>query len=757
MKKQRILSLLLSLAMVFSLLPAGAAAVNVKTFEDVSKDAWYYDYVKYVANKEYFVGTSKTTFSPEMPMTRAMFVTVLAAVEKVKVNNNVSPFADVPANTWYSGAVAWAAEKGVVAGVGDNKFDPNAAITREQMAVMMNAYIKWTGNDHKEKSKVESFKDADKISSWAKDAVEACRNWGLVAGMPDGNFWPANTASRAEVATVIKNLAFMVYGGGGGGGGSDTEYTDYIKAAVEKSVEIFNDKMPNGADAYGSGIYLSDLKLNAQALTLIGTVEANAETIEKLADFAVSKAAEIVGALSAGDEADAIIEENKALIADKAEEIANAIINKLNGFFGTSLDLDELNKAAIKENIKAAYENGVAFGKDAWTEAFMVDGKAVTGNIVVSVGSAEVTVEVDGANLSIEGKATDAVKTLAVAIAKDLYAQLIDVDSKTAVTAIDPSVEVGILFSAGEYAEDTNEFPYAYTLTLTADLEGTAADNIEYWFKNGEHNVNLVVSEKMTEMYEGYAEEIVSQVTALAMDKAAETVTGTSVSGYINPMISGADLTSATVSALPEILDSVLDDAANNPASSYADYADYANIFLSLDPAVQEYAKAVILDQLLVDAGVLAQGESHFVKTEAPAMDITEMKDMANDLGVDTSKYDVIIDKVEKLQDPAYIKTLTLGDLASAIETLDEKGIIPEIVDKFVVLVDMLPEGASVTVKGVEVISKSALAGDDAVEIVVDMLNKIGDLSLKTIEESGVDVKAAYGARSVAVNLFINK
>jgi len=755
LKKQRIMSLLLSLAMVFSLLPAGASAVNVKTFEDVSKDAWYYDYVKYVADKEYFVGTSKTTFSPEMPMTRAMFVTVLAAVEKVKVNNNVSPFADVPANTWYSGAVAWAAEKGVVAGVGDNKFAPDASITREQMAVMMNAYIKWTGNDHKEKSKVESFKDADKISSWAKDAVEACRNWGLVAGMPDGNFWPANTASRAEVATVIKNLAFMVYGGGGGGG---DDYTDYIKAAVEKSVDIFNDKMPSGAAAYGSSIALSDMTMTGQNLAVTGTVTANAETIEDMATFAVSKAAEIIGALSAGTSSDQIIADKKAEIAAKAEAVADDIIAKLNGFFGTSLELDNLNKASIKENIKAAYENGVEFGKNAWNDAFMVDGKVVTGDIVVSVGDAEVTVEVDGANLSIEGKATDAVKTLAVAIAKDLYAQLIDVDDKTAVTAIDPSVEVGILFSAGEYAEDTNEFPYAYTLTLTADLEGSAANNIEYWYDKTakEHNVNLVVSEKMTEMYEGYAEQIVSQVTALAMDKAAETVTNTSVSIHVIDILGVTqDVTAPIVSALPSTLNDILNDAATNPNTKYKDYSKYAETFLALDPAVQEYAKNVILDQLLVDAGLLNEGESHFVQTEAPAMDITEMKDLANDLGVDTSKYDSIINKVEKLQDPAYIKTLTLGDLASAIETLDDKGMVPEIVDKFVKLVDMLPESASVTVQGKEVISKAALAGDDAVEIVVAMLNKVGNLNLASFE-SGVKVKVEYDGNDAVVNFFIN-
>ena len=218
MKKQRILSFLLALAMTFSLMPAGAMAVRTEDFIDVSKSDWFYKYVDFVTDEKYFVGTSEDTFSPEMSMTRAMFVVVLAALEGAKVDNNVSPFADVPANTWYSGAVKWAADKGVVAGVGDNKFAPDAAISREQMAVMMDAYVKWhaknSGETHKLKSKIDSFADADEISSWAAKSVEACRKWGLIAGAPDGNYYPQNTSTRAEVATVIYNLAWLVYGGG---------------------------------------------------------------------------------------------------------------------------------------------------------------------------------------------------------------------------------------------------------------------------------------------------------------------------------------------------------------------------------------------------------------------------------------------------------------------------------------------------------------------------------------------------------------
>lgn len=220
MKKQRILSFLLAMVMTVSLLPGTALAAKTEDFTDVSKSDWFYKYVDFVTDEEYFVGTSETTFSPEMSMTRAMFVVVLAALEGAKVDNNVAPFADVPAGTWYSGAVKWAADNGVVAGIGDNKFGPDMAISREQMAVMMDAYVDWHsekhGEDHKLKAQVTGFGDSAKIASWAVEAVENCRTWGLIAGAPDGNYYPQNTATRAEVATVIYNLAWLVYGGGGG-------------------------------------------------------------------------------------------------------------------------------------------------------------------------------------------------------------------------------------------------------------------------------------------------------------------------------------------------------------------------------------------------------------------------------------------------------------------------------------------------------------------------------------------------------------
>ena len=144
MRKKRILSLLMTLVLMASLLPH-AAAVSARDFTDVSEDSWYYEYVDFVVDRGYFAGTSETTFSPEETMTRAMFVTVLAALDNAEVDNSTSVFADVAADTWYTGAVTWASENGFVSGIGNNLFAPDGEITREEMCVIMDRFIDYYG------------------------------------------------------------------------------------------------------------------------------------------------------------------------------------------------------------------------------------------------------------------------------------------------------------------------------------------------------------------------------------------------------------------------------------------------------------------------------------------------------------------------------------------------------------------------------------------------------------------------------------
>lgn len=242
--RKRLFSALIAFAVVLSLVPAAAMAVDVKKFTDVSTDSWYYDYVAYVAEKEYYLGTSDTTFAPEATMTRAMFVTALSRVAGETGDATVSPFADVPANTWYTAAVDWATDKGVVNGIGGNKFNPEGKITREDMCAAMARFISYLETTEKKTFKKTAdpidFPDADQISSYAKDAVKNCVAYGLINGTGDGSFKPKANASRAEVAAVIYRLSEMTTAptGGGGGGGGGVTATSYTITFMDGAEEV---------------------------------------------------------------------------------------------------------------------------------------------------------------------------------------------------------------------------------------------------------------------------------------------------------------------------------------------------------------------------------------------------------------------------------------------------------------------------------------------------------------------------------------
>ena len=219
MKKQRILSILLSLAMIVSMLPTAVFAMDAGTFKDVDKDAWYFSYVSEVYDDGFMTGTASDEFSPNVAMTRAMFVQSLYKVATKYIGElnpaNSASFADVTEDAWYAKAVAWAKEAKITSGVTEDQFGPDLAIQRQEIAVMMEKFVNYlceqTSNtkqivDQKDNTKKDAFADADKIADWAKAAVEACRVWGLVAGYPDGEFKPENEGTRAEIATIIANL-----------------------------------------------------------------------------------------------------------------------------------------------------------------------------------------------------------------------------------------------------------------------------------------------------------------------------------------------------------------------------------------------------------------------------------------------------------------------------------------------------------------------------------------------------------------------
>lgn len=215
--KKKIISLILSAAMVATATVVPVSAADVKDFADVAADSWYYDSVDFVAERDYMNGTSATTFSPNDNMTRAMFVTVMARVAGAQTDNNaVTEFTDVPSGQWYTGAVQWGVEKGLVQGHGDGTFGTNDPITRQDTAVLAQRFLKWyseaTGLTPETGAKVDSFTDASSISDYAKDAVEYCRQIGLLTGYEDGSFQPLKSITRAEAATILKRMTFLAEG-----------------------------------------------------------------------------------------------------------------------------------------------------------------------------------------------------------------------------------------------------------------------------------------------------------------------------------------------------------------------------------------------------------------------------------------------------------------------------------------------------------------------------------------------------------------
>ena len=213
MKKQRILSALLALCIVFSLVPT-ALAEKADDFTDVSRSDWYYQFVDYVTSKGYFNGVADKTFAPADNMTRAMFVTVLFRFHGAKGDSSQSAFVDVAPGEWYTAAINWAAANRIVDGVGNGKFAPNDPITRAQMCTMIERYLDLYRKAWKvtlpETGSVSVMVDESAIPAYALAAVKQCQRHGLVNGFEDGTFRPNDLSTRAQVAAVIYRMSHLV-------------------------------------------------------------------------------------------------------------------------------------------------------------------------------------------------------------------------------------------------------------------------------------------------------------------------------------------------------------------------------------------------------------------------------------------------------------------------------------------------------------------------------------------------------------------
>ena len=173
-------------------------------FTDVQDSSWFYPDVAFVHQNGLFAGTSATTFAPQTSMTRGMVVTVLGRLAGVGVADySGASFDDVNTAQYYAPYVKWAAEMGIVNGVGDNKFAPDANISRQDLAVILNNYADKLGIKMKQTLQVVMFADSDLIADYATDAVGNMVRAGVINGNPDGMFAPKANATRAEVAAML--------------------------------------------------------------------------------------------------------------------------------------------------------------------------------------------------------------------------------------------------------------------------------------------------------------------------------------------------------------------------------------------------------------------------------------------------------------------------------------------------------------------------------------------------------------------------
>ncbi len=183
---------------------------KAETFADV-EDAnhWASNAVEFVAARELFKGTAENTFTPNGSMTRGMMVTVLyrLAYEPDAVEEG---FADVKSDAYYSDAVAWAAENGVVNGYADNTFAPDDNVSREQLVTILHRYAQKKGYATKASGTLANFADAQSVSSWASDAMSWAVELGLVNGTDSTHISPAKSATRAEVATILMRFCEKV-------------------------------------------------------------------------------------------------------------------------------------------------------------------------------------------------------------------------------------------------------------------------------------------------------------------------------------------------------------------------------------------------------------------------------------------------------------------------------------------------------------------------------------------------------------------
>lgn len=179
-------------------------------YNDVKKTDWFYGDVEYVSTHGLMDGVGSGKFAPAQSTSRAMIVTILWRLEGKPAPDGQMTFRDVPAGQWYTQAIGWAAEKGIVTGYSAQSFGPADSVTREQLAAILYRYAGYKGYDTTLQADLSRFVDSGKVSAWAQEALSWANAVGLINGMPGDLLTPQGTADRSQTAAILHRFCTNV-------------------------------------------------------------------------------------------------------------------------------------------------------------------------------------------------------------------------------------------------------------------------------------------------------------------------------------------------------------------------------------------------------------------------------------------------------------------------------------------------------------------------------------------------------------------
>ncbi len=249
--KRKVSTILLALVLVLALLPTGTLAESgawVPTFEDVASSSWYYSDVQYAVQSGLMEGVSDKSFAPDAEISRAMLIEVLYRLDGSKKAEKPAKFTDIDSSALYCDAAQWAGANGVVIGYGDGVFGPEDNVTREQMAAIFQRYAKYKGRNTDNAADISAYTDASQISDWAKNAMGWAIYGGLINGTDSSTLSPEDFATRAEAAAVLKRYV--------NGATLEKRGFDYVSEFIKND---FSDFYKDSDDAFKESITLENL------------------------------------------------------------------------------------------------------------------------------------------------------------------------------------------------------------------------------------------------------------------------------------------------------------------------------------------------------------------------------------------------------------------------------------------------------------------------------------------------------------------